>query len=89
MHNNIVVGEPLVNPKELISTNDSDWFNIELPHTYFTETRYLPAVLKEAGIVSSTSEVRRNRPELILSLDKPDCLNIKWGKQKLYIIVGK
>ena len=57
--------------------------------TLFTETRFLPAIMKEAGIVQSTGEVRRNKPELMITLDKPDCINIKWGKKFLYIVVGE
>ena len=45
--------------------------------------------MKEAGLVQSISEIKRNRPELCLTLDTPDCINIKWGKKFLFIIVGK
>lgn len=44
--------------------------------------------MKEAGMVSSTSIVRKNKPELVITLDKLDCLLIKWGKKYLYIVVG-
>ena len=57
--------------------------------TLFTGTRYLPAVMKEAGVVQSTSEVRKNRPDLNISLENPDCLWVKWGKKRLYVIVGE
>lgn len=26
---------------------------------------------------------------LMITLDKPDCINIKWGKKFLYIVVGE
>ena len=45
--------------------------------------------MKEAGIVQSTGEVRRNKPEFMITLNKPDCINIKWGKKFLYIVVGE
>lgn len=86
---NVVIGKPLVDPKCLLALDDSDWQNNEQPQTLFTETRYLPAVMKEAGVVQSTSEVRKNRSDLNTSLEKPDCLWVKWGKKRLYVIVGE
>ena len=44
--------------------------------------------MKKAGIVESTSEVMRNRPELVVSLDHLDCFWLKYGKRKFYIVVG-
>lgn len=85
---NIVIGNPLVHPMELIALDANDWETNEKAQTYFTETRYLPAVLKEAGIVSSTGEVRRNQPALCRNLDELDCFWLKWGKKKIWIVVG-
>ena len=45
--------------------------------------------MKEAGIVNSTGEVKRNKPEFCISLDKLDCINLKWGKKFLFIVVGE
>lgn len=86
---NVVIGKPLVDPKTLLALDDFDWKNSEQTQTLFTETRYLPAVMKEAGVVQSTSEVRKNRPDLNISLENPDCLWVKWGKKRLYVIVGE
>lgn len=86
---NVVIGKPLVDPKTLLTLDDLDWKNNEQPQTLFTETRYLPAVMKKAGVVQSTSEVRKNRPDLNISLENPDCLWVKWGKKRLYVIVGE
>ena len=86
---NVVIGKPLVDPKTLLALDDLDWKNNEQPQTLFTETRYLPAVMKEAGVVQSTSEVRKNRPDLNISLENPDCLWVKWGKKRRYVIVGE
>ena len=86
---NVVIGKPLVDPKTLLALDDLDWKNNEQPQTLFTETRYLPVVMKEAGVVQSTSEVRKNRPDLNISLENPDCLWVKWGKKRLYVIVGE
>lgn len=86
---NVVIGNPLVDPITLLALDQDDWKNNEQSQTLFTETRYLPAVLKEAGIVQSTNEVRRNRPEFNITLENLDCLWVKWGKKKLYVIVGE
>lgn len=89
MFHNVVVGNPIVDPKELLATDEKDWEENEKGLTLFTETRFLPTIMKEAGIVQSTGEVRRNRPEFIVTLNDLDCIPIKWGKKRLYIIVGE
>ena len=89
MIHNVVIGTPLVIPSNLLAFNEGDWEENERRSTLFTQTRYLPAIMKEAGLVQSISEIKRNRPELCLTLDTPDCINIKWGKKFLFIIVGK
>ena len=89
MIQNVVIGNPLVHPKELFAYDDNDWTNNELPNTLFTNKRFLPAVMKEAGVVSSISEVKRNRPDLIKMLKEVDFLKIKWGKKILHIAVGE
>ena len=86
---NAVIGTPLVDPATLLSYDKEDWEKVEKDQTLFTNQRFLPALLKEAGIAPSTNEVRRNRPDLVVTLDKPDCFWVKWGKKKLYIIVGE
>lgn len=40
------------------------------------------------GIATSVSEVRRNRKDLVRTLDKLDYEEIKYGKRRLYILVG-
>lgn len=87
MFQNVVVGYPIVDPKELIALNDQDWES-EKQNILFTDSRFLPNILKEAGVVKSTSEVRKNKPELVITLDKPDCFMLKYGKKRIYIIVG-
>ena len=86
---NIVIGNPLVDPKELLASDETDWLENEKLATFFTETRFLPAVMKEAGIVPSTGEVRRNKPELVRTLDQSDCFWVEWGKKKIYVVVGE
>lgn len=89
MFTNVVVGKPLVSPDTLLALNKEDWEQNKKKATLFTETRYLPAIMKEAGIVSSTNEVRRNNQKYNVTLDKPDCVMIKWGKKYLYIVIGE
>ena len=88
MFHNVVIGTPIIEPKELISLDNKDWETNEKEKTLFTNTRFLPAIMKEAGIVKSINEVRKNKPELMITLNNIDCLQIKWGKKFLYIIVG-
>ena len=89
MYHNIVIGTPLIDPKELLAYNENDWETNERSQTLFTTERRLPNLLKEAGIVQSTSEVRKNKPQLMITLTNPDCIWVRWGKKKLYIIVGE
>lgn len=86
---NVVVGKPLVDPKELIALDQDDWEKNEKPYTLFTDTRYLPAILKEAGIAPSISQVRKNKPIYDVMLENPDCITVKWGKKFLFIVVGE
>ena len=89
MFHNVVIGKPIVNASKLLAFDEVDWEENEKRNTLFTETRFLPAVMKEAGIVESTSEIRRNKPELCITLNTLDCINLKWGKKFLFIVVGE
>lgn len=89
MFHNVVIGKPIVDVESLLAFDHGDWEENEKNITLFTETRFLPAVMKEAGIVQSTGEVRRNRPELCVTLNGLDCINLKWGKKFLFIVVGE
>lgn len=89
MIQNIVVGSPLVEPWQLLAKDYDDWIEEERELTFFTNERNLPAILKEIGIVPSINEVRRNKPKLMVTLDKLDCFWVKWGKNKVYIVVGE
>ena len=88
MVQNIVIGTPVCNPSLLFADNEADWETNEKKNTLFTEERFLPRVLVEIGLVKSTSEVRKNRPELFKTLDEIDFIKIKWGKRFLWIAVG-
>lgn len=85
---NIVIGKPIVGPSEIFAKDLNDWENLEKDMTWFTNTRFLPAILKELGIVNSTSEVRKNKPELFKELIGPDFIEVKWGKNKFNILIG-
>ena len=89
MFHNVVIGKPIVDASSLLAIDERDWEENEKEITLFTETRFLPTIMKEAGIVQSTGEVRRNKPELCVTLDKLDCINLKWGKKFLFIVVGE
>lgn len=89
MFHNIVIGKPLVDAWTLISSTKEEFEKFDKKDTLFTKERFLPALLVDAGIVKSRSEVKRNKPELWISLDNLDCIWVKWGKQKIFIIVGE
>jgi hypothetical protein len=86
---NIVIGKPIVSEASMFALNEEDWEQVEKEKTYWTEERNLAVILKELGIVKSVSEVRRNKPQLYVKLDKLDYMEIKWGKRKLFVLVGE
>lgn len=89
MFHNIIIGKPLVEPWTLISSSQEEFEKFDKRDTLFTEERFLPAVMVEAGIVKSRGEVKRNKPELCIAVDSPDCFWIKWGKQRIFVVVGE
>ena len=88
---NIVIGKPIVDPSAMFSKDENDWNNIEKEKTYYTDERFLPRILVNIGIYPSVNEIRRNKPELMISLDKLDFVdNLKVSKRrKLWILVGE
>ena len=89
MIQNIIIGKPLVEPWKLVSESEQEFNTFDIRDTLFTENRFLPSALVEAGIVKSISEVKRNKPDLCITLDKTDCIWVKWGKNKIFVVVGK
>jgi hypothetical protein len=89
MVQNVVIGRPLVNSAQLFANSVKDWDENEKEITLFTEERFLPRILVAAGIAKSTTEVRKNRPELVKELADVDFIRIKWGKKFLWIAVGE
>lgn len=88
---NIVIGKPIVTPQEMFALNENDWLRIEQEKTYYTSERFLPRILVELGIYPSISEIRRNKPNLMVSLDNVDFIdNLKVSKKRrLWILVGE
>lgn len=87
---NIIIGKPLVSPIELFSSDIIDWETNECKQTFYTEERYLPRILVDLGIYPSVSEIKRNKPELMVTLDKPDFIKIRPKKKiPLWILVGE
>lgn len=88
---NIVIGKPIATPQEMFAKDEDDWLKIEKEKTYYTEERFLPKILVELGIYPSISEIRRNKPNLMISLDKVDFINnLKASKKRrLWILVGE
>lgn len=88
MIENIVIGKPLVTLDLLLGDelNPSyDWREV----TISDDERFLPKLLVKYGFALSVRELRRNRKDLFVSLEKPDFLEIKIGKKKVWIVVGK
>lgn len=87
---NIVIGKPLVDEADLFSLSNEDWCENEQYKTYWTKERFLPRILVDIGIFPSTSEVRRNKPELVKTLNEVDFIELKaTKKRKIWIAVGE
>ena len=67
---NIVIRNPIVDPSLMFAKDEDDWNSIEKEKTYFTEERFLPRILVNIGIYPSVNEIRRNKSELMITLDK-------------------
>ena len=88
---NIVIGSPIADPIDMFSINEADWNYTEKEKTYYTNERFLPKILVELGIYPSISEIRRNKPGFMVSLDKVgfvDGLKVS-KKRKLWILIGE
>lgn len=88
---NVVIGTPVAEPSLMFASDKNDWSKNEQDKTYYTEERFLPKILVELGIYPSISEIRRNKPNLMMSLSEVDFMNeIKVSKKrKFWILVGK
>lgn len=88
---NIVIGKPIAEPQQIFASDENDWNRIEQEKTYYTSERFLPRILVELGIYLSISEIRRNKPNLMVNLDNVDFIdNLKVSrKRRLWILVGE
>lgn len=88
---NIVIGKPVVDLQQLFAADEDDWDRTEKEKTYFMEERFLPRILVDIGIYPSISEIRRNKPQLVVTLDHLDFIDeVKVSKKrKLWIAVGE
>ena len=86
---NIVIGKPIVDESMIFGLDENDWETVEKDKTIWTEERNLAAIMRDLGIVKSVSEVRRNKPELAKPLIELDYKEIKWGKHRLFVLVGE
>ena len=88
MFQNVVIGAPVCEPWQIFAYDIKDWEENEKKNTLFTEERFLPKIMVKCSIVSSINEVRRNKPNLVKSLNDIDFIEIKWEKKRLFIQVG-
>lgn len=88
---NIVIGKSLIEPQYIFASDQEDWDKNEKEKTYFTDERYLPKILVKLGLYPSVSQIRKNKPDLMITFDKPDFvfkLKVK-KKHWLWILVGE
>lgn len=88
---NIVIGNPIASPVDMFALDESDWERVEKEKTYFTEERFLPKILVDIGIYPSISEIRRNRKDLMITLDAVDFIDkLKVSKKRtIWILIGE
>lgn len=88
---NIVIGTPIADPKDMFASSDDDWNTVEKEKTYYTDERFLPRILVDLGIYPSVNEIRRNKLNLVKTLDGLDFIDgLKVRKKrKLWILVGE
>lgn len=83
----IVIGKTLVPLWMLLGNDESDdSFKDTL---VYDSDRYLPRLLAKYGFSKSASEIKRNRKDLDITLNNPDFLEIKLGKKRINVIVGR
>ena len=88
---NIVIDKPIEEPTTMFAADTDARARPEKEKTYYTDERFLPRILVDIGIYPYVTEVRRNKPELMISLYKLDFINnLKVSKKRrLWILVGE
>ena len=81
----------MVSEIDLFALNEDDWERVEKEKTFYTEERFLPKILVELGFYPSVSEIRRNRPDLMVTLDNIDFIDTLRVKKRewIWIAVGE
>jgi len=77
---NIIIGSPLVYLDKLGITENEN--------TIFENERFLPRLLVKYGFFKSTSQLRKNRPDLWRELNIIDFEEIKIGHKRVWIVTG-
>lgn len=85
---NVIIGNLHIEPYHLFALSEDDWNRNEKNKTLFTDEKFIPRIMVQAGIVNSVSEVRRNRPDLMREVEESSFEIIKWGKKFLFIARG-
>lgn len=84
---NIIIKKPLVDLSVLLG----DWNN-KIPDgevNVFEEETFLPKILVKHGFFKSTSQLRKNRPDLWRELNKVDFEELKIGHKRVWLVVGE
>ena len=88
---NIVIGNIDTCESDLFAYDEKDWCQNEVDKTYYTNERFLPKILVALGIYPSVSEIRRNKPDLMVTLSAKDFISkLKVAKKRyLWIAIGE
>ena len=88
---NIVIGSIDTCESDLFAYDERDWCQNEVDKTYYTNERFLPKILVALGIYPSVSEIRRNKPDLMITLSTKDFISkLKVAKKRyLWIVIGE
>jgi len=78
---NIIIGKPLVDTK-ILGIKDNEIILHE-------QERFLPNILIKHGFFKSKSQIKKNRPDLFIELNKIDFIEVKIGHKRLWLVVGE
>ena len=79
---NIVIGEPLVSIDKLgVKQKEETVFE--------KEEIFLPKILRKYGFFKSTSQVKKNRPDLWRELKDLEMTKLKIGHRRVWLIKGE
>ena len=63
-----------------ITHKNNNWLDWPLHFTLLTDKVWLPAILVEAGFFVSNSQVKKNRPDLWITLNPDTVHNVRIGR---------